>query len=322
MLSDFVQQLNTFGALKEPFFFAINFEQTHFIVHSLKNLPSDILYTLNHRTNAQNSFKITKKPQLKVKSWIDKEHYKRAFQCVKEEIRAGNTYLLNLSFPTSIELDATLEEVFYATKAPFKCCIKGHFVCFSPERFIKIEHNQISTYPMKGTIDASIENAQEIILNDEKEMAEHVMVVDLLRNDLGMVSTGVQVEKFRYVERLKAKNRELLQVSSKITGNLDERWHERIGEIIATLLPAGSISGTPKKRSVEIIQAVEQYERGYFTGIFGVYDGKMLDSAVMIRYIEQTSDGLVFKSGGGITLLSDEQKEYDELCTKVYIPLP
>ena len=174
---------------------------------------------------------------------------------------------------------------------------------------------------MKGTIDASMDNAQEVILQDEKEMAEHVMVVDLLRNDLSMVATHVCVEKFRYIDTLKAGEKTLLQVSSKITGKLDTSWHERIGDIVTTLLPAGSISGTPKRSSVDIIKRVEGYDRGYFTGVFGIFDGRTLDSAVMIRYIEKTSDGYVFKSGGGITLLSDEQKEYDELCSKVYLPV-
>ena len=90
---------------------------------------------------------------------------------------------------------------------------------------------------------------------------------------------------------------------------------------MAKLLPAGSISGTPKRKSVEIIEAIEGYERGFFTGVFGVYDGKSLDSAVMIRFLEKTDEGYVFKSGGGITLLSDAFQEYDELCDKVYVPV-
>jgi len=91
--------------------------------------------------------------------------------------------------------------------------------------------------------------------------------------------------------------------------------------MIATLLPAGSISGTPKRKSVELIEQIEGYERGFFTGIFGVYDAKGLDSAVMIRFIEKSDEGFVYKSGGGITLLSDPLQEYEEVCHKVYIPV-
>jgi para-aminobenzoate synthetase component 1 len=318
--TDFTQALNVFGKEREPFFFAIDFEQTHCVAYPLKALPSHILYALNTNTNASSRF-TCKPPSLRVKAWVDTQRYTEAFDALIEEIKSGNTYVLNLTFPTSVMLEGTLEDVFYASDAPYKCCFKEHFVCFSPERFVHIEGNTISTYPMKGTIDASIANAEALILNDAKEMAEHVMVVDLLRNDLSMVSHQVRVEQFRYVQSFKAGEKELLQVSSKITGTLDDAWHERVGDILMTLLPAGSISGTPKRSSVAIIKALEGYERGYFSGVFGVYDGQTLDSGVMIRFLEHTPEGLVFKSGGGVTLQSDCQKEYDELCAKVYIPV-
>lgn len=321
MPTDFAQTLNAFGRAREPFFFAINFEQTDFIVHALDALPDIILYALEATTNASLLFTCKNSPKLFPKQWSDKKRYKKAFEEIIEAICSGNTYLLNLTFPTSVALEGSLEEIFYASDAPFKCCVKDKFVCFSPERFVKIEDNTISTYPMKGTIDARLSDAKAMILNDEKEMAEHVMVVDLLRNDLSMVAKNVCVEKFRYVETIKAGEKELLQVSSKITGKMDVSWHECIGDILQTLLPAGSISGTPKRSSVEIIRAVEGYERGYFTGVFGVYDGNVLDSGVMIRFIEQTPQGFIFKSGGGITLLSEMEKEYDELCAKVYLPV-
>jgi len=85
-------------------------------------------------------------------------------------------------------------------------------------------------------------------------------------------------------------------------------------------LPAGSISGTPKKSTIEIIEIIEEYNRGYFSGIFGVYDGEKFDSGVMIRFIEKTDDGYVYKSGGGITLDSNAEDEYNELLDKVYLP--
>ena len=321
MPTDFAQTLNRFGKERKPFFFIINFEQTEFLAQSLETLSSDVLYAFEDKINAKKPYISPRKPSFDIEKKVNKQRYKEAFEKIIEEIKSGNTYMLNLTFPTTITLAGTLEEIFYTTQAPFKCCLKNHFVCFSPERFIRIEENTISTYPMKGTIDASMDNAQEVILQDEKEIAEHVMVVDLLRNDLSMVATHVCVEKFRYIDTLKAGEKTLLQVSSKITGKLDTSWHERIGDIVTTLLPAGSISGTPKRSSVDIIKTVEEYDRGYFTGVFGIFDGRILDSAVMIRYIEKTFDGYVFKSGGGITLLSDEQKEYDELCSKVYLPV-
>ena len=173
---------------------------------------------------------------------------------------------------------------------------------------------------MKGTIDASLDNAYQKILQDAKEMAEHIMVVDLLRNDLSIKAKNVKVEKFRYITELETGDKKLLQVSSHISGEVGSSWHENLGDILESLLPAGSISGTPKKSTLGIIDEIEGYERGYFSGVFGVYDGVSFDSGVMIRFIENTKDGYVYKSGGGITLDSDANLEYNELIDKVYLP--
>lgn len=247
------------------------------------------------------------------------EEYKKALKKVKKEIKKGNTYLLNLTFETKLEGEIDLQSIFHSANAPFKLHVKDKFVCYSPERFVQIKDNQISTYPMKGTIEASIPHAMERILANQKEMSEHTMVVDLLRNDLGIVGKNIQVEKFRYIDKINAGKKELLQVSSKITADLDESWHENLGDIVKKMLPAGSITGTPKRKTVEIIKEIENYERGFFTGIFGLYDGKSFDSAVMIRFIEKTDEGYIFKSGGGITIESDALSEYEEMRDKVYV---
>jgi len=173
---------------------------------------------------------------------------------------------------------------------------------------------------MKGTIDASTQNAESKILESEKELAEHVMVTDLLRNDLGIVADSIKVEKFRYIEKIYAGDKELLQVSSEISGKLQENWNEYLGEIFDKLLPAGSICGTPKRKTVEILDSIEEYERGFFTGIFGIYKDGTLESGVAIRYIEKQGNSLIFKSGGGITESSNVNQEYQEMKDKVYVP--
>ncbi|MBV5277446.1 MAG: aminodeoxychorismate synthase component I [Campylobacteraceae bacterium] len=316
---NFATSLNELGKRREPFFFAVNYAKSEFIVLPLKSMGKDILYTLEGLSNAgKNPF--TCKEFILRKEPLLYANYLEKFESVIEQIKSGNTYLLNLTSKTKISNDMDMEEAFYSANAPFKLYIKDRFVCFSPERFVKIEGNSISTYPMKGTIDATILDAEALILADEKEMAEHVMVVDLLRNDLSMVAKEVRVEAFRYVEKIQAGERELLHVSSKIVGKVEDDWHEKIGDMLSLMLPAGSISGTPKKKSIEIIEAIEAYDRGFFSGVFGIYDGENLDSAVMIRFLEKGEEGYVFKSGGGITLLSEPQKEYDEMCAKVYIP--
>lgn len=162
---------------------------------------------------------------------------------------------------------------------------------------------------------------REIILNDLKEKAEHTMVVDLLRNDLSIISKKVKVNRFRYFDEIKIKNKSLLQVSSEIEGELEDNWQNRLGEIITSLLPAGSISGTPKRKTIEIIKDIENYDREFFSGVFGYFDGEKLDSGVMIRFIQKSRDNFIYKSGGGITIDSDVKAEYQEMIDKIYLPI-
>ena len=112
---------------------------------------------------------------------------------------------------------------------------------------------------MKGTIDASLEEAESLLLNDEKEVAEHHTIVDLIRNDLSIVATNVAVERLMYIDRITTNQGDLLQMSSKISGQLPENYPETIGTILAKLLPAGSICGAPKPKTVEIIKQEEYY---------------------------------------------------------------
>lgn len=307
--------LNSFGGRKEPFLFISDFKAQNLIVMPLSELElNDVEFCIDE------NYPIKTHADFLEKKAVDFGEYKKKFDFVIEKIKSGETYLLNLTQPTSIKTTLTLKEIFECANAHYKLRYKDKFVCFSPEKFIQIQDSKISTYPMKGTIDASIPNAKELILNDEKEMAEHVMVVDLLRNDLSIVATDVKVDNFRYVSEIEAGEKKLLHVSSHISGNIGDQWHCKIGDILKALLPAGSISGAPKKRTLDIINKVEGYERGYFSGVFGVYNGKTFDSAVMIRFIEKTGDGYIYKSGGGITLDSDAKSEYDELLNKVYLP--
>ena len=173
---------------------------------------------------------------------------------------------------------------------------------------------------MKGTIDANLANAEALLLNDPKELAEHVTVVDLLRNDLSRVARDVRVEKFRFTDRIFTQGKDLIQTSSKITGILPPDYASSIGEILVGMLPAGSVSGAPKPKTCEIIQQAEQEKRGYYTGVAGYFDGKNLNSCVLIRFIEKQNGRLFYRSGGGITAQSAAWAEYQELIDKVYVP--
>lgn len=314
-----IDRLNLCGKKGEPFVFLIDFEgNTPLLFHP--NETESVFWQTPHHSNF-----VKRNIQKKLEHWkvepVSFENYKIGFDLIQNSIHNGDTYLLNYTRPTKVECNLNLEEIFHSSTAAYKIFLKNHFVCFSPEIFVKIDKNQISSYPMKGTIDASIKNAKEKILNNSKELAEHNTIVDLIRNDLSLVAENVRVEKFRYLERIKTKQRDLWQVSSKITGELPENYAENIGDIIFTMLPAGSISGAPKQKTVEIIKAAENYVRGFYTGIFCYFDGENLDSCVLIRYIENNNGKLVYKSGGGITFKSDAQSEYDEMLKKVYLSI-
>jgi para-aminobenzoate synthetase component I len=312
--------MNHYGEKREPFLFLIDFSMNMPEIHPLEKIPAGIQFStplLPHASTGRKgkeNFRWHKKP-------VSFDTYMKAFRNVQSNIKLGNSYLLNLTFPTEIDTDLSLSEIYDTCITRYKLLYKDKFVFFSPEIFARISEGRIYSYPMKGTIDASINDAENIILKDEKEMAEHDTIVDLIRNDLSIVSDNVQVTKYRYTDTIETNGKNLLQVSSEISGELEPDHLNHLGDIIFSLLPAGSVTGAPKKETIRIIEESEICERGWYTGIFGVFDGIELDSCVMIRFIERSGGKLFFKSGGGITYLSDPQKEYEELISKVYVPL-
>ena len=315
--------MNRMGSLAEPFFFMIDFEMESPIVLPISELDKNNIWIntpLFSNVNTQKNILENKNFVFEAKP-ISFQEYQNTFEIIKKGIEHGDSFLTNLCFKTPINCNLSLKEIFNRSKAKFRLFYNNSFVVFSPERFVKIVDGDIFSYPMKGTIDAAIPDAENRIINDRKEKAEHNTIVDLIRNDLGQVSESIEVSKFRYIDKLQTNKGDILQVSSEIKGELKGDYLSRLGEIIVSLLPAGSISGAPKPKTIEMIQQAETSKRGYFTGVFGVFDGKELDSAVMIRFIENTPKGLVFKSGGGITINSECQTEYEEMIQKVYVPI-
>ncbi|MGJ0336658.1 aminodeoxychorismate synthase component I [Aliarcobacter cryaerophilus] len=309
--------LNKFGSLKEPFLFLISYDLKKTYIEKLQNLSQNIKFEIDNK-NIKNikDYSLKKYP-------ISFDEYKKKFDLIQDEIKNGNSYLLNLTAQTKIDTNLNLDDIYEASSSLLKLRVKLDdldFVCFSPEKFIDIKDNKIYTYPMKGTIDTNLTDAKNILLNNKKELAEHTMVVDLLRNDLGKVANNIKVEEFRTFSKIVTKDRELFQTSSIISGDLQNNWQEKIGDILSNILPAGSITGTPKKSTIEILKNIENYDRGFYSGIFGIFDGINLQSFVLIRFIENINNELFYKSGGGITSDSIAKEEYEELLNKVYLP--
>ncbi len=313
--------MNDLGGLRRPFLFVIDFLMQQPLIIPLDDVDAgQILYSVNAATNAGNISAAQNKSFFFEKTPPDYKRYSLAFDHVMEHLQYGNSFLLNLTMPTGISTNLSLKDIFYRSNAAYKLWVKDEFVVFSPELFIRISEGSIESHPMKGTIDASLPDAENVILNDPKETAEHHTIVDLIRNDLNSVAENVRVEKFRFITEIETSHKKLLQVSSSVVGELGQNYHQQIGNLLYKLLPAGSISGAPKKKTVEIILEAEQYLRGYYTGVFGIFDGRNLDSGVMIRFIEKSGNKLWFKSGGGITINSRCADEYNELIDKVYLP--
>lgn len=310
------EQINRLAAARIPFLFIIDYKaERGYVIKQNELNPQFVRFEIQS----------TKKQIDAIVDWsvnpISMEDYQPKFAFVVDQIHKGNSFLTNLTQPTEVQTNLSLLDLFQFGSAKYKLWLKNQFVVLSPETFVRIQGRTISSFPMKGTIDASIENAAEIILNDPKEKAEHATIVDLIRNDLSLVAENVDVKRYRYIEKLTTNRQDLLQVSSEISGQLPENFYSRLGDILFALLPAGSITGAPKPKTMEIIEQAEGYERGFYTGICGWFDGENLNSAVMIRFIEQEGEQLIFKSGGGITSQSDLNKEYEELIQKVYVPI-
>lgn len=370
MKQEIIDKINRLASQDEPFLFVINYQADEAFIRKLSDInPEECLFDIEGKGNFSHARKETLKEETSETTWQIGpplyEDYERSFNIVKNNIMAGNSYLTNLTCKVPVSCNLSLEEIFHRAKGKYKLLLrrkrnqaedKAHlkeenieeisnpFVCFSPETFVKIKGGRIYSYPMKGTLDASLPNAEKLLMEDRKEAAEHATIVDLIRNDLSRVAEDVRVDKYRYVDVLHTNKGDILQTSSEISGRLPEDYPHHLGEILDAQLPAGSITGAPKDKTMQIIQEAEGYDRGFYTGIMGIYDQGELNSAVMIRFIEEETspvdfeaDGeknfkanegkkpkesrkLYFKAGGGITSKSDCRREYEEVIQKIYLP--
>ena len=382
MKQEIIDKINRLASQDEPFLFVINYQGDKAFIRLLSDInPEECLFDFEGRGNLSHVWKETLKEEIseketwkketwKKETWKEEisettwqiepplyEDYERSFNIVKSNIMAGNSYLTNLTCRVPVSCNLSLEDIFHRAKGKYKLLLRRKrnltpFVCFSPETFVRIKGGRIYSYPMKGTLDASLPNAEKQLMEDQKEAAEHATIVDLIRNDLSRVAENVRVDKYRYIDVLHTNKGDILQTSSEISGRLPEDYPHHLGEILDAQLPAGSITGAPKDKTMQIIQEAEGYDRGFYTGIMGIYDHGELNSAVMIRFIEEetspvdfetdgeknfkasegkgdeASEGkrdeasrkLYFKAGGGITSKSDCRKEYEEVIQKIYLP--
>ena len=316
------QRMNDLAEQAVPFLFIMDYEAKRAVVEPESEVDANELkYCFNGIGNAtQTSHPTNNDIEWRIEPPTEAE-YQHSFNIVRNAMLAGNSYLANLTCRVGLQTNLSLLDLYHAANAHYRLWMKDKLVCFSPETFVKISQGKISSYPMKGTAEDVSPLSAEQLLANEKEAAEHATIVDLIRNDLSMVASNVRVERYRYVERLNTHRGPLLQTSSEIKGQLMPHLMQRPGDVIFSQLPAGSITGAPKKKTVEIIAEAENYHRDFYTGVMGRWDNGELDSAVMIRFIDQHDGKLYFKAGGGITAKSNWKDEYHEVIEKVYAPI-
>lgn len=262
---------------------------------------------------------------------MTRAEYGEKFRRVQHWLRSGDCYQINLSqrFSASYSGDEWLafQRLNQQNRAPFSAFLRlpgSAILSLSPERFLKIEGGRIEARPIKGTLprlsDPEADRLQAIRLaNSPKDRAENVMIVDLLRNDIGRVAQpgSVAVPQLFAVEPFPAVH----HLVSTITARLPPS--SSACDLLRACFPGGSITGAPKVRAMAIIDTLEPHRRNAWCGSIGYLSvcGKM-DTSITIRTLTAEQGNLYCTAGGGIVADSDEQAEYQETFDKVRRILP
>ncbi|WP_158527279.1 aminodeoxychorismate synthase component I [Pelagibaculum spongiae] len=291
----------------------------HINEQQLIDIKNDLL---KKSSNKYTDFKLTSEPT----NLMSKQQYQNHFEKIKKYLKDGDCYQVNLTqaFEAKFTGDSwsAYQQLRKKNPAPFSAFIRtphGSLVSCSPERFLKLDQQQVETKPIKGTRPRGKTPQQDLLLKQQlqasqKDQAENLMIVDLLRNDLGMSCTPgsihvpglFEIESFANVHHL----------VSTIRGKLDPKQSPI--ELLQHAFPGGSITGAPKKRSMEIINELEAIGRSIYCGSIGYIDfsGKM-DTSITIRTAICSDDTIRWWGGGGIVYDSKVDEEYQESFDKV-----
>ncbi|MFC0470285.1 anthranilate synthase component I [Halalkalibacter kiskunsagensis] len=288
-------------------------------IHSLLEQPINGLMLKNvPKTDQEVSFE-------HVTSNYKKEAFLDDVEKIKEYIRAGDVFQTVLSQRFEMEVSASALEVYRVLRmvnpSPYLFYLKFdqiEVVGSSPERLVQVQDGHVEIHPIAGTRKRGKDEQEDVILAkdllaDEKERAEHYMLVDLARNDVGRIAeygsvetpTLLSIEKFSHV----------MHIVSKVTGRL--RAGTKPLEALMASFPAGTVSGAPKIRAMEILQELEPTKRGVYAGAIGYlgYDGN-IDSCIAIRTMIIENGKAYIQAGAGIVADSIPEKEYEETQNK------
>ena len=260
-----------------------------------------------------------------IKPQVPKEKYCQMVETAKHYIHEGDIFQVVLSNPMRAKAEGSLFDTYRVLRAtnpsPYMFYFSSDDIEIagaSPETLVKLDHGKLSTFPLAGTrprgkTPEEDKALEADLLQDEKELAEHNMLVDLGRNDIGKISElgSVKVEKYLTVERYSC----VMHLGSTVTGTI-KKGKDAIDAVDA-ILPAGTLSGAPKFRACQIIQELEQSKRGIYGGAIGYVDFTgNLDVCIAIRLVYKKKDEICIRSGAGIVADSVPEKEFEECQNK------
>jgi len=299
-----------FGIYKQPSIFAHEKEgkessSSSFIADAFRNISS--------------------RPAIPPALTVSEEDFCAAVHRIKDYIQAGDTYQVNLTDRVNAEFDTSSGDIFAdlshrqpVSYSAFLNVSNHQILSLSPELFFSVNAGDIVTRPMKGTMQRGLDSVEDVaaalrLQNDEKNRAEHVMIVDLLRNDLGRICTmgSIRVEDLFSIEKYKT----LFQMTSTVSGTLREEISYY--EIFKSMFPSGSVTGAPKIRTMQIIHELEHGPRGVYTGAIGfIAPDRSSVFNVAIRTLVMKNGQASMGVGGGIVADSDPMDEYRECLLK------
>ena len=252
---------------------------------------------------------------------INKETFENNVDIAKEYVRSGDIFQVVLSRKYEFKISGDLLSIYKSLRtinpSPYMYYFKSNdlnIIGASPEMLVRVTDNQIETFPIAGTRprDEDMEKNKKLteeLLSDEKERAEHVMLVDLARNDVGQIARfgSVKVPKFMEVHQFS----HVQHIVSKVIGELKDE--KDCFEAIRAIFPAGTVSGAPKIRAMEIIQELEKESRGPYAGALGYFSKNMCaDFAITIRTLVVKGNKAYIQAGAGIVADSVPEKEWFE----------
>jgi para-aminobenzoate synthetase component 1 len=301
---------------KQTFLFSANQHQ------STQEIVSYVLALWNSSVDLIKDFKIFGK----FKELMSKEHYKYGFDEIKKALQQGRSYQVNFTQPFQVPFEgdtwAMYHKICRENPVPFSAFLRMNeedILSFSPERFLSFEEGRLLTSPIKGTIrraNNTLEDEQlkKELVSSAKNRAENVMIVDLLRNDLGKIakvgSVNVlnlwEVQSYKHVHHL--------------VSNIEAKSKEGLSslDLFLSCFPGGSITGAPKLESMHIINELELYGRGVYCGSILYFSNHgRFDSNIAIRTIIAKNTMLHLAAGGGIVIDSNYEDEYRECFIKI-----